>query len=66
MTLEQLARAARMSLNATLPWALLVVPRPWHAPRGFPRRELVCVNSDNEAVVSVSAKRLLAWVERNQ
>ncbi len=65
MNIEQLAREAALAIRAGL-GCHLVLPKNWKAPRGFPRGELLCVNSREERVVSFNPKRLLKWIEANQ
>lgn len=43
----------------------VVLPRKWKAPPKFPKRELLCVNSQTEAVYSLSAMNVRAWLVAN-
>ena len=38
-------------------------PQGWKAPKGFPRRELLCIPTEGGKTWSVSTDRLLAWLE---
>jgi hypothetical protein len=35
-------------------------------PKGFPRGELMCVNSDNHRVYLVSSEKVLKWCEKQE
>ena len=40
-------------------------PDGWKAPKGFPRRELLCKPTTGGNAWRVSVPRLIAWLEKN-
>ncbi len=44
----------------------IVLPEGWKPPRGFPRRELLCVNSAGQRVCRVNAWRLLRFLTKEK
>jgi hypothetical protein len=43
--------------------AMLELLPGWQRPPGFPRGELMCVNSDGNRVVRYPVERLLRWMD---
>lgn len=64
MRVEALAQACRAAIArpGAKPRISVALPRCWRAPKGFPRRELLCVNGLGERVYSIPADRLLRWL----
>ncbi len=66
MTPEYLLTTARMFKVLGQPTTTLWTPADWKAPKGFPRRTLLCVPIAGCKTWTVSTDRLLAWLEKNQ
>lgn len=65
MTRDYLLKTARVCKLVGLANATIWTPADWKAPKGFPRRTLLCVPTAGGKTWSVSTDRLLAWLEKN-
>lgn len=73
MTILELARActdaicgcAMMNIEAEDAKALVVTPKGWRPPKGFPRRDIVQVKENGDRVSYVPAMRVLCWMVAN-
>lgn len=61
-----LARECFDAIAGARDHVIIEVPEGWRAPKGFPRRELMCVNGKGESVYRVRAERLLGWLIRTR
>lgn len=63
MTLDEMRLHAEALHEDERSWMTLVLPKGWKAPKGFPRRELLCEREDGGRAVSVNVRRLLRWID---
>ena len=65
MTPEEMAKTAALAVQSGT--RMTLVRRTGRKlPRGFPRGELLCENSENERVYSYDPLRILAWLGANE
>lgn len=65
MTPQQMAEDALAAMKAGTRMTLVRV-RGKKLPKGFPRGELLCENSDGRNVYSYDPARVIAWLKANQ
>ncbi len=53
----------RKTAEADSDYCVLVTPKGFKPPRGFPRGELLCENTDGNRVRRYDSKRILAWLD---
>lgn len=61
---EELRRAALVLQEQGATHISLWHPQGWKAPRGFPRRELLCTPTQGGSTVSVRLDKLIAWCQQ--
>ena len=65
MTPEQMAKEALAAVQAGTRMTMVRI-RGKKPPRGFPRGELLCENSDGRNVYSYDPSRIIAWLNANR
>lgn len=63
MSIDDLRTTCKNAIAAGHSAVVLATPPRWPRPKGFPRGELMCVNSERERVYRFDAKKLLRWAE---
>lgn len=63
MSPAELKRAAIAAIEAGSDRLTISVPPAWRPPLHFPRVELLSVGADKSRNLSVSARRVLGWLE---
>ena len=63
MNLAELKIAAQTCLAHGLTHMNVWTPQGWKPPKGFPRRELLCVPAMGGRTSSVDAAKLVKWCE---
>lgn len=62
MNAEHLKTLALLCEHAEAETITVWTPQGWKAPKGFPRRELLCCPTQGGKTWRINRKRLLAWV----
>ncbi len=58
--------AVQTAVEQGWPTFTIWTPQGWQAPKGFPRRELLCCPSEGGRTWRVDSLRLLAWLSAGQ
>lgn len=64
MTPRELQQAAMDSLSIGATRLTITVPADWKRPPGFPRCELLSVNTQGERNLRLKAHRLIEWLQQ--
>jgi hypothetical protein len=64
MSNTELLATARTLADQDVEWMQVWTPQGWKAPKGFPRRTLLCKPTAGGSTWTVSVQRLIAWLEK--